>query len=207
MLVTILAPDGQRSFFTDRGANETLDRGDLPGDLLNGITLLHVSGYALFSERPRQALRALMAAARQRGIMVTIDPASTGFLEEVGVSAFLDWTRDADLCFPNADEAALLSATADPVQQRRVLARHYPTVVIKRGAAGAEVIGADGAVRAAMPAPAVAVIDTTGAGDAFLAGYLSAHLAGAALDECLRQAIDAGSAAVTQLGGQPAATR
>ncbi|HEX9448107.1 MAG TPA: sugar kinase [Dongiaceae bacterium] len=207
MLVTILDADGQRSFFTDRGANETLDRSDLPDDLLDGVALLHVSGYALFAERPRAALRALMATARQRRITVTNDPASIAFLEEVGPAAFLDWTKDAAICFPNADEAAMLTGTMDHALQRQKLAAYYPLVVIKRGVEGAEIIGPGGTCLAQLPAPKVDVIDTTGAGDAFLAGYLTAHLAGASLDACLRQGVAAGSIATTQLGGQPMAVR
>ena len=67
-LVTLLDPDGERSFLTDRGANDALGPGDLPESLLDGAALLHVSGYALFGEGPRAAVLALMAAARRRGL-------------------------------------------------------------------------------------------------------------------------------------------
>lgn len=202
-LVAILDPDGERSFYTDRGANETLSADDLPANLLDDVTLLHISGYALFSPQPRQAIGRLMQLAKERRITVTIDPASTGFLEDVGPAAFLSWTRDADICFPNDDEAALLAGTRDPDQQRRLLAARYPLVVIKRGAQGAEIIGPHGACIAQLSAAKVAAIDTTGAGDAFLAGYLAAHLQGAPPDVCLRQGIAAGTTAITSLGGQP----
>jgi sugar/nucleoside kinase (ribokinase family) len=202
-LVTILDPNGERSFYTDRGANEMLNADDLPPDLLADVALLHISGYALFSPQPRQAVRQLMQQAKGRGITITIDPASVAFLVEVGVAAFMEWTRDADICFPNEDEAAVLAGSRDIDQQRRLLAAHYPLAVIKRGAAGAEVVGQDGACIAQAAADTAMAIDTTGAGDAFLAGYLAACLQGSPVDACLRQAIAAGATAIAALGGQP----
>lgn len=204
-LVTLLDPCGERSFLTDRGANDALAGPDLPEALLTGIALLHVSGYALFTPGPRAAVRALMAAARARGLAVTVDPASTAFLEEVGPAAFLDWTEGAAICFPNDEEAAVLAGTRDPAQQRAVLGRRYASVVIKRGPGGAELVGPGGAPLLCRPALAVDVRDTTGAGDAFAAAYLAAHLAGQSRDICLTRAVAAGSAATTTPGGRPAA--
>jgi len=136
-LVALIALDGERSFLTDRGANARLCRADLPITLLDGVDLLHVSGYALFSPGPRAAVRELMDAAGRRDIPVTVDPASHSCLEEVGPENFLEWTRQAHICFPNEAEAAMLAGTADPEEQLRALSRRFELVVIKRGAAGA----------------------------------------------------------------------
>jgi sugar/nucleoside kinase (ribokinase family) len=202
MLVTILDPDGERSFLTDRGANEGLDAGDLPEALLRGTGLLHISGYALFSAGPRAAILGLADIARRRGIPVSVDPGSAGFLAEVCPAEFLRWTEGATLFFPNAEEAALLAGTADPDAQMEALCRRYAFVAIKRGAAGAE--AGRGAERWEASAPEVEVVDTTGAGDAFLAGFLAAWMAGAEIGDCLARAVATGSQAVTTLGGQPA---
>lgn len=202
-LVSIIDPDGQRSFFSDRGANTALVPADLPADLLDGVALLHVSGYALFTPPSRQTVLALMQQAAERRIPLTIDPASAGFLQEVGSAAFLTWTRGAAFCFANEAEAALLAATADPARQGAILSSHYDHVVIKRGARGAEVFSRDGMYQATLPAPPVAVVDTTGAGDAFMAAFLAAHLAAAPLDACLARGITAGAQATTFFGGQP----
>jgi sugar/nucleoside kinase (ribokinase family) len=75
-------------------------------------------------------------------------------------------------------------------------------VVIKLGAAGAAAGDASG-VKLRVPAPAVNVVDTTGAGDAFAAAFISAELAGADIEACLKRGVEAGSAAVTKIGGQP----
>ncbi len=76
-------------------------------------------------------------------------------------------------------------------------------MVIKLGADGAAIGNAEG-LRLSRPAPTVDVVDTTGAGDAFAAGFLSAELRDEPLEASLLAGIAAGSAAVTQIGGQPA---
>lgn len=204
MLIAIISDKGERSFFTDRGANDGLCAADLPLSLLDGLKLLHVSGYALFTPGPRAAVMALMAVARARGIIVTVDPGSVGFLQEVGPSDFLGWTSDATIMFPNAEEAACLSGTNDPTAQIRFLTARYELVAIKRGSEGAEV--ANKSVRLKAAAPETEVIDTTGAGDAFLAAFLAAHLANEPIDKCLDRAVRAGARATTTLGGRPTKT-
>jgi sugar/nucleoside kinase (ribokinase family) len=205
MIVTLLAPDGERSFLTDRGANIGLRREDLPDALLGRIRILHVSGYTLFTPGPRAAVQDLMAAARARGVTVTVDAASAGFLRESGPGAFLAWTGHADICFADADEAAALAGTEDSAAQLASLAGRYPTCVIKRGADGAE--AACGEVRVSVPAEQTIVVDTTGAGDAFLAGFLTAKLRGEDLRACLSAGTRCGAQAVTTLGGRPARVR
>ncbi|MCX5497660.1 PfkB family carbohydrate kinase [Kaistia dalseonensis] len=202
MLIAIISETGERSFLTDRGANDGLSAADLPFSLLDGLELLHVSGYALFTPGPRAAVMALMAVARARGITVTVDPASVGFLEEVGPSNFLGWTSDATIMFPNAEEAACLAGTSDPAAQIRFLTARYELVAIKRGAEGAEI--ASKSVRLRAAAPDVAVVDTTGAGDAFLAAFLAARLENMPIDKSLERAVRAGARATTMLGGRPA---
>ena len=203
IVVSLVDPDGQRSFLTDRGANLALDADDLPDDLLDGAALLHVSGYAFFASRPRAALSDLVVRARRRGVPFTVDPASASFLAEVGPEAFLDWTAGAAICFPNDDEAAVLAGSRDQARQREFLASRYDTVVIKRGRHGAEVVGRGGAVVARATAAPVVAVDTTGAGDAFVAGFLAAHLRSEPVDRCLRGGVAAGTAATRFYGGQP----
>ena len=203
MLVSILSPDGERSFLTDRGANTRLAAADLPQALLDGLRLLHVSGYALFSPGPRAAVLAFAQAATRRGIPVSLDAASAGFLGEVGAASFLEWTRGVAICFANADEAATLTGTDEPDAQRDALATRYRVAVVKRGRLGADM--ASGAQRWHEAAPVVTSIDSTGAGDAFLAAFLVAYAAGTPLPACLANGVTKGAEATTFLGGRPAA--
>lgn len=202
ILVIIVDPDGERSFLTDRGANLLLSHSDMPVWLLEETRYVLVSGYSLFAEKPRHAARWMAEEAQSRGIAVAVDAASVGFVEEVGADKFLEWTKGFSTLFANADEAVALAGTDDLEAQMRVLGPNYGRVIVKLGAGGAAVGDATG-VKLRLPAPAVKVVDTTGAGDAFAAAFVSAELRGADVETCLRQGIAAGSAAVTKVGGQP----
>ena len=81
------------------------------------------------------------------------------------------------------------------------LAAHYPLLVVKRGAAGAE--AAHGARRWRVNAPKTDAIDTTGAGDAFVAAFLATRLSGADIPSALERAAAAGAAASAIIGGRP----
>jgi sugar/nucleoside kinase (ribokinase family) len=202
MLVTIVDPDGERSFLTDRGANLALSPSDMPVWLLEETRLVLLSGYSLFAEGPRRAVQYLAAEARARGIGLAVDAASAGFLREVGVATFLEWTREIDTIFANSDEAAALTGTDDLLAQMTGLGAHFERVIIKRGARGAA-LGDRHGVRVERAAPVVEVVDTTGAGDAFAAGFITAELSGASEAEALDRGVVAGSEAVRIIGGQP----
>ena len=202
VLVTIVDPDGERSFLTDRGANLALSPSDMPVWLLDDTRLVLVSGYSYFAETPRNAVQWLAGEVRGRGIPLAVDAASAGFLDEVGPANFLDWTAGAALLFCNEDEAEALAGTSELEEQMKVLGARYGRVIVKRGPLGAA-IGTAAGVRLDLPAPQVHVVDTTGAGDAFAAGFLSAELQGMSEEACLRRGIVAGSEAVCRIGGQP----
>jgi len=202
VLVTILNPDGERSFLTDRGANLNLSPDDVPPSVIDDTAMVLVSGYSLFAEKPRAAVTALLAHARSRGVATAVDAASEGFLREVGGSAFLAWTSGASILFANSEEAAFLSGAADLATQIAVLSNHFERVVVKLGSRGA-VIGDGTGITVAAPAEQVSVLDTTGAGDAFAAAFLMAEINGDPPEKALRAAIRAGSHVVQQLGGQP----
>jgi len=198
-LVALIDANGERSFFTDRGANEALAAADIPDALIAGAALVHLSGYSFFAPSPRAA--ALNVMRRAGATPVSIDPASAEFLREVGPKAFLDWTRGAAILFPNEEEAEVLTGSNDPDVQCARLAALFPLVVVKRGAAGC--IAAAGAARWRICAPRVEPVDCTGAGDAFVAAFLAARLQGAEVQVALARAVAAGSEAVTKVGGRP----
>lgn len=202
MLVTIVDADGERSFLTDRGANLALERSDMPVWLLEDTRLLLVSGYSFFAAGPRSAVQWITGEAGARGIGVAIDPASVGFLREVGPRNFLDWTAGAATIFANAEEAAELTGCTDLEEQMVALGAHYGRVVIKRGSAGAA-LGDRSGIHISLPAQVTEVVDSTGAGDAFAAGFLTAEFGGGSPEECLRAGIEAGGRAVATIGGQP----
>jgi sugar/nucleoside kinase (ribokinase family) len=171
-VVSLVERDGQRSMLSDRGANLALTPDDVVLPATGGH--LHVSGYTLLDPRSRPAGLAALAAARAAGCTTSVDPASTGPLEDSGVDRFLADTAGTTLLLPNEAEARLLTGCTDVADAARTLATRYPAVAVKLGAAGALWVTADTLVH--RPAHAATVVDTTGAGDAFAAGLLSAWL-------------------------------
>jgi sugar/nucleoside kinase (ribokinase family) len=183
--IVIVAHD--RSMFTDRGANVALGPDDLPDDLLDGVTHIHVSGYALFADGPRAAVLDFVARA---GLPWSVDPASAAYLAG---TPFLDWTAGAGLCFPNEDEADVLGDG---------MADAYEVVVLKRGRDGARVLRR-GVAAIEIPAAPAAAVDPTGAGDAFAAGYLAALVRGEGDAACAHSAVRAAARAVSGAGARP----
>ncbi|WP_228978010.1 carbohydrate kinase family protein [Streptomyces sp. DH12] len=192
----------ERTFLTDSGAVVRLSPADWSPRLLDGVAHLHLSGYLFFAETSRRTARLAMAAARERGVAVSVDPASTGFVAGWGVDRFLAAVAGVDVLFPNADEAVLLAGLPDPEAAAAALSRRYGLVAVTSGAAGALVARA-GASVARVPAPRVRPVDTTGAGDAFTGGFLAARLTGASVAEAAEAGCRAGAEAVTTVGGRP----
>lgn len=195
---------GERTFLTDSGASLRVGPDDWSPGLLDGVGLLHLSGYLCFSASGRELVSAAVADARARGVPVSLDPASTGFLRELGVERFLALVDGVEVLTPSRDEAALLSGAAAPEEAAAKLSGRFPVVVVKSGAEGA-CVARGGVVRERSRAvPDVAVRDSTGAGDAFTGALLAARLRGAGWQEAANAGCRAGSEAVTRLGARPA---
>jgi len=201
-IVVLVAADGERSMFTDRGANSALGEADLPEGVLDGARLLHVSGYQLFEPGSRAAVRRLWAVARDAGIATSVDPASVAGLREVGREPFLEWTAGALFAFPNLDEGRLLSGADEPGEIMSSLLERYSVVALKLGASGAMVASRDGQKVKLGPRDGV-VVDSTGAGDAFCAGFLASWMRGGDLEACALAAVSAAARAVGQVGARP----
>ena len=168
-LIALIDADGERSFLTDRGANEALEARDIPDALIATASHISLSGYSFFAPSPRAAVLDVMRRAGDKPI--SIDPASAEFLREVGADTFLAWTRGATILFPNEEEAAILAGSTNPETQCVRLATRYPLVVIKRGAAGAE--AAEGARRWRIDASKSEPVDIAGVGDPVVAALLA----------------------------------
>jgi ribokinase len=174
--VVLVAPGGERSMLPDAGANAALSRADIAAAPLGAGAHLHLVGYTLLREGPpRDAALAALRAARSSGMTISLDPSSAAPIERFGADRFLELAGHPDLLLPNGNEAIALAGSTDP----RALTAHAREVVVTLGAEGAR--WSDG--RVVLDAPAVGdgapVADTTGAGDAFAAGFLAAWLDGA----------------------------
>lgn len=192
----------ERTFLTDSGASLRLDPDDWSDTLLDGVARLHLSGYLLFSAPSRALVTVALEAARARGVPVSLDPASAGFLARLGVERFLGLVDGLDLLLPSRDEACLLTGLPDPSDAAAKLSRHVPLVVTKQARDGA-LVAHSGAVSAHVPAVPATPTDTTGAGDAFTGAFLAALVAGAEPEDAAREGCRAGAQAVERVGGRP----
>jgi sugar/nucleoside kinase (ribokinase family) len=200
--VVLVEPGGERSMLPDSGANTTLAPADLPQEPFRPGAHLHLSGYTLLNEGCREAALAAISMAQAAGMTVSVDPSSAAPLRAVGAARFLAWTRGVDLLLANRDEAAVLAGTTDPNQAAQQLGDDYREVVVKLGADGALWHG--GFISASAPAErGVEVVDTTGAGDAFAAGFLASWLLHPEPETALAAGNRLAARAVSVVGARP----
>ena len=198
-VVVLVDENGQRSMLPDRGANARFSPADLdPGLLAGPDGHLHLSGYVLLDATSRPAGLAALQAARDAGWTTSVDPQAAALIHSA--EAFLEDVRGVDILMPNADELMALTGSADPSSAKSLLT-HVDTVVVTSGVDGASWIDADELI--SVPTEPTECVDSTGAGDAFDAGFLAAWLSGASKVDALLGGVRAGSRAVSLVGAQP----
>ena len=199
--IVLVAPDGERTMVPSAGANAALSEADVDAIQFSDVDRLHLSAYPLLRPSTRAvAIRALQRAA-SAGVQVSVDVASAAPLATVGAEAFLALLQHDVLLLANAAEAAVLADTGDASLAAARLSTRFGQVVIKCGGLGA-VLGIAGTATK-IAGSAAAVVDSTGAGDAFAAGLLAALMSGQALDEAAAQGNLLGARAVSQPGARP----
>jgi sugar/nucleoside kinase (ribokinase family) len=190
-IVLLVDASGERTMYPDRAAAAELN--DVPDDWLSGASAVHLSAYSLTGP-PLSVLRRASAIAHADGAIVSVDASSVALIDAIGPARFRDLIRDLQptYVFSNGVEADAAGL--------RDLASTCTTVVVKHGVDPTEL---HGTTSASVPVPPVGdVRDTTGAGDAFTAGFLAAVLAGA--DPVA--ATKAGHTLAGQVLGNPGAT-
>jgi 2-dehydro-3-deoxygluconokinase len=197
---------GRVSYYRRDSAGSHLGAGDIPDDVVRDAAVFHATGITLaLGPGPAAAITHAMAVAREAGVTVSFDLnyRSALWATHVAAPALAAAVRCADVVFAGEHEAEIVTGTADPLQAALGLedmmpARRGAQVVIKRGAEGC--LARIGGVTIEQPAPAVTVVDTVGAGDACVAGYLAELMSGAEPAARLATAVAAGAFAVTVSG-------
>ncbi len=183
-LVALVAPDGERSFVTDRSAADGLTAAAVNARWLRGADVLHVPAYSLLAPTVTEAVERTVALARGEGARLSIDLASAAPLLAAGPATMRRRIAGLapDLLFGNLDEVEAMTGARDGL----ALLELAPLVVVKAGPAGCLVLTRDRSdargLRVAVPAQARPASDTTGAGDAFDAGFLATWAGLAAAD-------------------------
>jgi sugar/nucleoside kinase (ribokinase family) len=190
---------GERAGVTYQGTIAMLEAGDISDDMLKSARHFHVGAYFVQSRLHAGAAK-LFARAKELGLTTSIDcnydPA------ERWDSNLLEVLEHADVFFPNEDEARAITGNSSAAGAARELATRAGCVVVKLGAQGALIAtrGREFEV-AALPAE---VVDTTGAGDSFNAGFLSRFVLGENLEACAEAGVLAAARSVGQVGGTAA---
>jgi sugar/nucleoside kinase (ribokinase family) len=178
-IVAIVEPSGERSFVTDRGAADLLVTSDLRRSWFADTAALHLPGYSLYNDPVRGAALRAVELARAAGAIVSVDLASRQPILDLGPAEA--WARVAsvtpDVLFANTSESeAILEG-----RMERELLDLAAIVVVKRGGAGCRAMARPTSARAPIvvdvPTRQLEASDTTGAGDAFAAGFLVRLLA------------------------------
>jgi sugar/nucleoside kinase (ribokinase family) len=200
VVVALIGPSGERSMFTDRGANLRLDHDALTSLTGSGLLApgrhLHLSGYELLDLATRPAALEVLRLAAAANMTRSVDPSSAGPLAAVGAASFLSWTEGLDWCCANLDEGRALTGERRPTDVLAGLRRHYREVALTLGAHGV-LLSREGTELLRCPAQQVVVEDTTGAGDAFTGTFLGRRLWG----DPPEQALQAGLAAAARVVG------
>jgi sugar/nucleoside kinase (ribokinase family) len=170
VVVVLVDPTGERTMFPDNGANSGLHIGDLPD--LEGYNAVYLSGYSPLDPQSLVGIMEMISKIRAAGLAIYFDPASVGGMKAVPIAEVRSWLPLMDVLLLNEEEAAYLSGTTDNEAALEYLLGSCETVVIKRGPHGA--IGKRrGSETFSVPAFPTTVVDTTGAGDSFAAGFIS----------------------------------
>jgi sugar/nucleoside kinase (ribokinase family) len=177
-VVSVATPDGARTMLSDRGVSTEFAPEELDAAWLDGCEWLHVPGYSLV----RPPLRETALAAAAHAPRVSVDLSSTAAIDEAGLESFRATLASLSprVVFANEAEARLVGEV------------EAETVVVKRGARGCVVRSGNGGVE--LPAVPAEAVDSTGAGDAFAAGFL---VGGPEL------ALDAAARCVAKMGATP----
>ena len=201
----LVTPDAQRTMNTCPGASHELAPQRLDEQMIRSASITFLEGYLWGPERPRHAMLRAAQIAHEAGRTVAFTLSESLCIpgRKEGVLGMIDGGM-VDVLFANEDEAMLLAGAGD---LDGALAKLWPlvaTLVVTRGPAGAMAI--EGGSRVEIPAaPVEKVVDTTGAGDLFAAGFLAARCRARPLGRCLEAGAQAAAEVISHFGARPEA--
>jgi sugar/nucleoside kinase (ribokinase family) len=195
-IVVLVQPNGQRSFLTDRGVASHLAHFD--ATFMNSVSILHVPTYSLADEPLASTCVQYIASARGTGALISIDASSSSVLNQYGTDRYraLIESLKPEVFLCNEDEATVLGLGTQKPMPGAVL------TVIKQGPLPVIAVQHDGTTTEVAVAPVTNIVDTTGAGDAFAAGFLPHY----AQTKNIGDAITQGNSLASRVLQSPGAT-
>lgn len=199
----LITPDGERTMNTNLAACQELSPDDVDGASVEGAAITYLEGYLWDPPKAKEAFRVAMRIAHAAGREVAMT-LSDSFCVDRFRDEFLAMIRsgDVDIVFANRHEVAALYQTADFATALDCLAREARLAVVTLGAEGSMAIA--GGERTIIPAaPVERVVDLTGAGDLYAAGFLYGLARSLSLSECGRYASLAAAEVISHVGPRP----
>ncbi len=201
----LVTPDGQRTMNTFLGASQFLPASALDAAMIQDAAVLYLEGYLWDPEEPRAAMRAAIDAARSAGRKVAFT-LSDAFVIDRHRADFLDLLDKGqiDILFSNEAEICSLAQVDDFEAAVATVSAKLPTLVVTRSEKGAIAIH-DGQRYAVAAEPIDKVVDTTGAGDLFAAGFLAGQAQGRDVETSLRMGAIAAAEIISHFGARSSA--
>jgi sugar/nucleoside kinase (ribokinase family) len=199
----LVTPDAQRTMNTYLGAAQLLEKQSVDLAAVADSGIVYLEGYLWDPPVPRAAMEAAIDAAHSAGRKVAFTLSDT-FCVDRHRDGFWQLIRDkkVDILFANEAEAASMAMVNDVEEAVACLAREVPMLVVTRSEAGATAVS--GSERADVPAePIQRLVDTTGAGDLFAAGFLAGQAKGLGLEVSLKLGAIAAAEVIQHYGARP----
>ncbi|QUL37225.1 adenosine kinase [Erythrobacter sp. JK5] len=202
-VLIFVTPDGERTMNTFLGAGQYLPAAALDEELIASGAILYLEGYLWDPEEPRRAMRRAIKVAREAGRKIAFT-ASESFVIDRHGGDFRAMIDDGviDILFVNESELATLTGEDDFEAGIAAVKDKVPVLVATRSEKGAVAI-AHGTRAEVAAVPVTRVVDTTGAGDQFAAGFLSGFAKGEPLTKCLKRGAIAASEVISHYGPRP----
>ncbi|MBA3896393.1 MAG: adenosine kinase [Sphingomonadaceae bacterium] len=199
----VVTPDAQRTMNTFLGASQFLPASAIDKGLIEDAAILYLEGYLWDPPEPRAAMRAAIDIAHGAGRKVAFTLSDAFCIDRHGDDfRALIANGDIDILFANDVEVRSLMRTDDIAQAVKALAAQVPVLVCTHGAEGAEAHSGGEHARVAVE-PVAAVVDTTGAGDLFAAGFLSGQAEGRSLSDSLTLGAVCAAEVISHYGPRP----
>ena len=203
--LVLVTPDAQRTMNTFLGAAQHLETAALDEAQVRDAAILYLEGYLWDPETPRAAMERAIDVAREVGrkVAFTLSDSFCVDRHRDGFSALIDSGR-LDILFANEAEILSLTGAGDLDGALAVMGSRVPLLVVTRSEKGA--VAVENGRRTEVPAePVDAIVDTTGAGDLFAAGFLTGHAQGRSVEDSLRMGAIAAAEVISHYGARPEA--
>jgi sugar/nucleoside kinase (ribokinase family) len=198
----VVSPDGQRTMNTYLGACTELARGDIEDDLVRRAKVTYIEGYLYDAPHAKEAIDAAIAIAHDAGRKVALT-LSDSYCVDRHRDEFRSVVSDGlDILFANEQEIGALLQT-EALEETLDQARDLPGIVVITRSEKGSLICVDGTVHDVRAESAPNIVDTTGAGDAYAAGFLHGLTSGRDLPECGRLGSVAAAEIISHVGSRP----